>query len=691
MAVPTTALPLPAAALQAGSLFAIQSAALKPNLVTVDPLSGAQSTVADLSTLTNAPAVEPLAASSQSSLLYAVATYCSPGWCPNPRGGGSGVPTSEIVTINPQTAAVQVSPVLAAPLFGGIAIDPATQTLWALTPPAPGYPGSNPSIAILRVDPTTGAETTVATHTGEVDTAASWVVLDPASHVLYVATVNDLTGAGQLLTLDTSTGSLSAGLNLATPVSGLVYDTSSATLFGVTTGTPEQLAKIDPATGTETAVATFAADMKVVGIAIDSASHTIFGVQYNSNTGVGDEIVTVNDQTGATFVGAMTPPPLGSLAFAPVIVPGSVYTAMTPTRLLDTRYGGRLGAGGHTDLPVGGTHGVPSNATAVILNVTAVGESTAGFFTVYPTGGSLPIASNLNWVAGETVPNLVSVGLGTLGYVTIYNGLGSADAVVDLQGYFAASGGGTAGQFVPVVPARITDTRTGSGQPNAGMTLGPGTTLNVQMTSAGPIPAAGEVSAVVLNVTATDTTSAGFFTVFPTRAVLPVASNLNWTAGVTVPNRVIVPIGTAGQVSFYNGLGSADVVIDVNGYFTTTALAGAAFTPLIPARILDTRYASPLAAGLGNRLLLPVGGNGGVPSNATAVILNVTVARPTTASDLVIWPDSAGMPVASDLNFVGGQTVPNLVVVKLSAGGKIDIFNAFGTTDVIVDVVGWYG
>ena len=245
-----SALPVPAAALQGGSLFAIQGNPLMPLLVTVDPLSGTQTTVADLSTLANGPSVGPLAANSQSSLIYAVATYCSPSACPGPRGGGMGVPTSEIVTINPQTAAVQVSPVLASPLFGGIALDPATQTLWALTPPPPGYPGSNPSIAILRVDPTTGAETTVAARAAEVDTQQSWVALDPASRVLYVATVNDITGSGQLLALDTSTGTLSAGLNLAAPVSGLVYDTSSETLFGVTTGTPEQLAKIDPVTGT---------------------------------------------------------------------------------------------------------------------------------------------------------------------------------------------------------------------------------------------------------------------------------------------------------------------------------------------------------------------------------------------------------------------------------------------------------
>jgi hypothetical protein len=378
--------------------------------------------------------------------------------------------------------------------------------------------------------------------------------------------------------------------------------------------------------------------------------------------------------------------------YATPVAPG-VYTAITPTRLLDTRGGGRLGPGGTVSLTIGGGGIVPANATAVILNVTAVGGSTAGFFTVFPTGASLPTASNLNWVAGETVPNLVSVGLSTTGQVTIFNGLGYADAVVDLEGYFAPSGGGTAGQFVSVVPARITDTRPGSGQANAGKTLGAGNTLAVQLVGVSPIPASG-VTAVVLNVTATDTTSAGFFTVFPTGASLPVASNLNWTAGVTVPNRVIVPVGTSGQVSFYNGLGSADVVIDVNGYFTDASLAGASFRPLVPSRILDTRGGSSL--GPAATMPLIVAGSGSVPVMSsgippTAVVLNVTVTAPTTTSDLVIWPDGTTMPNASDLNFVGGQTVPNFVLVKLSPAGTIDIFNAFGRTHVIVDVVGWYG
>jgi hypothetical protein len=380
-------------------------------------------------------------------------------------------------------------------------------------------------------------------------------------------------------------------------------------------------------------------------------------------------------------------------------VPPGVYTAVTPVRLLDTRNTGQtLGNGGSLNLAIGGIGGVPANATAVVINVTAVNQTTAGAFIVFPTGAPLPVASNLNWVAYVTVPNLVSVGLGTGGQVTIYNGAGSADAVVDLEGYFAPSSGGTTGQYVPVVPARITDTRPGSGQPNAGLTLGPNAILDVQVTGVGGIPVTG-ATAVILNVTAVNPTAAGFFNVFPTGKPLPLASNLNWLPGVNVPNRVMVPLGTGGKVSVHNGAGSADLIVDVNGYFTDNTGAGASFTSLTPTRIVDTRYGtggfnSPLVQGA--TMVVTVAGYGGVPSMASAtppkaVVVNVTVEGATAASDLVVWPDGTSPPMASDLNFVRGQTVPNLVIVKLSAAGKIDIINDFGSTSVIVDVVGWYG
>ena len=79
----------------------------------------------------------------------------------------------------------------------------------------------------------------------------------------------------------------------------------------------------------------------------------------------------------------------------------------------------------------------------------------------------------------------------------------------------------------------------------------------------------------------------------------------------------------------------------------------------------------------------------GVPP--TAAVLNVTVTNPTAASYVTVWPDGNAQPVASDENFGKGQTRANLVVVKVGANGKIDLFNLAGSTDVVIDVVGWYG
>ena len=75
----------------------------------------------------------------------------------------------------------------------------------------------------------------------------------------------------------------------------------------------------------------------------------------------------------------------------------------------------------------------------------------------------------------------------------------------------------------------------------------------------------------------------------------------------------------------------------------------------------------------------------------TAVVLNVTVTNTTAASYLTVWPSDATQPTASDLNWTPGLTVPNLVVVKVGSDGKIKLYNPAGSTDVIIDVVGWYG
>jgi hypothetical protein len=379
---------------------------------------------------------------------------------------------------------------------------------------------------------------------------------------------------------------------------------------------------------------------------------------------------------------------LFSIAVSGPPPPPKAYTAVTPVRLMDTRSsGGPLGAGASRDLTVAGvTPGAPAGASGVILNVTVTNTTAPSFLTVYPKGATQPLASNLNWMAGTTIPNLVSVAVGTGGAVTFYNASGSTDVVVDLQGYFGAPIG-TAGGHVALTPARITDTRPASGQPNANTTLGPGATLNVQVTGAGGVPTTG-VSGVILNVTVTNTTAASFLTVWPAGAPRNTVSNLNWMAGVTVPNRVIVPIGTGGKVSVYSPAGSVDVIVDVSGYFTDSTAVGKQFTPVSPLRLADTRGSGGIVAGGSG--VLQISGYAPVPSGATAVILNVTVTNTTAPSFLTVYPSTAARPNASDLNWIAGQTIPNLVVATLGTSGAITFYNPAGTTDVVVDLAGWF-
>jgi hypothetical protein len=180
-------------------------------------------------------------------------------------------------------------------------------------------------------------------------------------------------------------------------------------------------------------------------------------------------------------------------------------------------------------------------------------------------------------------------------------------------------------------------------------------------------------------------------------------------AGETVPNRVIVPVGTGGQVSIYNYAGSTDLVIDVGGWFTDNSNASAigdTYVALSPSRICDTRaeQTGVVAAnecnhsgtgtgtlGAAASLTVQVSGVGGVPASGVgAVVANVTATNTTAASYLTVWPDPTARPNASDLNWVAGETVPNLVVVELGSDGAVDVYNYAGSTDVVVDVEGYY-
>jgi DNA-binding beta-propeller fold protein YncE len=382
-------------------------------------------------------------------------------------------------------------------------------------------------------------------------------------------------------------------------------------------------------------------------------------------------------------------------AFTLTVDGGSSYVPVGPVRVLDTRngtggYDAPVGPGDTISLQVTGMDGVPaSGVTAVVLNVTATDPTASSYVTVYPDGETRPTASNLNFTAGETIANLVTVPVGSDGAVDFYNNAGSTDLVADLAGYYTtASGAGSS--YVPLSPSRVLDTRNGTG----GYTtpVGPAETISLQVAGVGDVPATG-VTAVVLNVTATDTTAGSYVTVYPDGETQPTASSLNFTPGETIPNLVVVPVGADGKVDFYNHTGSTDLVADLEGYYTTSG-TGSLYVPVGPSRVLDTRngtggFSAPV--GPGGTITLPVEGVAGVPtSGVTAVALNVTATDTTAASYVTVYPDGATQPTASNLNFTAGETIPNLVVVPVGADGEVDFYNHTGSTDLVADLEGYF-
>ena len=375
------------------------------------------------------------------------------------------------------------------------------------------------------------------------------------------------------------------------------------------------------------------------------------------------------------------------------------YHPTSPARILDTRVGlgapaGRLGPGRALDLQVAGRGGVPATgATAVVLNVTVTDTTASSYLTVYPTGGQRPLASNLNWQPGEARPNLVEVAVGG-GQVTVFNFAGSTSVVADVEGWYSDVGQPAgSGLYRGVVPSRVLDTRSSLGG-HAGPVV-QGETMRLVIAGKNGVPATG-AGAAALNVTATGANLSSFVTIFPAGTPRPIASNLNFVAGETIPNRVVVAIGAGGAIAIYNNTGSAHIVVDVDGWFTDASdatAAGGTFTAVTPSRLLDTRNGTGGAAGkLGQNqtLTLQVAGSGEVPATgAGAVVLNVTAVDGAIPSYLTIFPEGGVRTLSSDLNFSNGDAVPNLVVATLSGSGKIDIYNRFGTVDVVVDVMGW--
>ncbi len=375
------------------------------------------------------------------------------------------------------------------------------------------------------------------------------------------------------------------------------------------------------------------------------------------------------------------------------VADGNAYYPLTSTRVLDTRTGvgtggvkAKLAAMGTLKLTLAGVGSFPSNAAAAVLNVTVTNPGDGGYLTVYPSGTSLPKVSNLDFRAGQTLANLVTVKVGTDGAVLLRNTSSApTDVIADLDGYY---GPGAGSSFEGIFPERAA---------SAIVQAGTSVPMNVNVQAMGS-GFASQVTAVALNVTVTQTAGSGYLTVYPAGAARPLASSIDYAAGVSVPNMAIVPVGPDGTINVY-AYGAANtsvkVLLDVAGFYSTST-QGSGFIPVTPTRLIDTRNGTGTGTPgkVENILQIADAQLTAMPPAATELVSNVTVTNPTATSYMTVFPGYSVITQTSNLDFNAGQTVQNMVMVPTWANSSepyLDFaMNGYVQADVIVDMFGYF-
>ena len=196
-----------------------------------------------------------------------------------------------------------------------------------------------------------------------------------------------------------------------------------------------------------------------------------------------------------------------------------------------------------------------------------------------------PRISTLNLAAKAVVANRVMVGLGpaTPGgpdtSVCVFDAVGTINVLLDAGGWYGSASATIGAQYEAISPSRICDTRVASVGCTTGA-IGAAVSRLIGVTGHGGVPAVGGsnpvIVAVIANLTAIAPSEPTYLTLYPSEAgtvqTPPNASDLNVTAGETLPNLALVQLDTGGDshdgsMSLYNSVGSVNAAIDLEGWF----------------------------------------------------------------------------------------------------------------------------
>ncbi len=398
------------------------------------------------------------------------------------------------------------------------------------------------------------------------------------------------------------------------------------------------------------ATVNFGADITVTSVNVSSSTSLVARVNVDVDAVLGARNVSVSNPDGGT----------GSCTGCFSVTAGRALVV----ELIDTKGTTTTTDDSLTTRPVSGT----TYVVRVTAKIAGTGSNTDTTYTRVPvlTSDDTTFVNGTCSAAVNGVATCTGVRFGDLGAKTLAaQGASAADS--DRNGTLA----------VVVQPTGLTFTAS----PTTGEI---GQTLTYTV-----VPSVGITGAKIAGYTATRT--------------LQITGTGSSSADNTTLN---CPTATCTFTLSFSQAGTKTVAVTDNGTPSrstpvVTVQIGAAvergtYTPLVPARVLDTRtandgdaFSSPI--GGGGIIDVPLTGRGGVPtSGVSAVVVNATAVRPTTDGFVTLYPTGTTRPNASTLNFLPGQVVPNLAVVKVGTNGRISVFNLKGATHVVLDVVGWY-
>jgi len=391
-------------------------------------------------------------------------------------------------------------------------------------------------------------------------------------------------------------------------------------------------------------------------------------------------------------------------ASADASVAGGDYVSFASgTRVLDTRNAigvdteTPMEAKTPTTVQVTGIGSVPSSGvSAVMATVAVLSPSSAMLLKVWPSGGSESVDSVIHSVpANKNLSTTSALRVGSDGAVVVQVSSGTANVILDIQGYFTTSttDGSGVGGFIPVTQTRMVDSRSNLGTSGGSIAGGGSRTITVD-SSLVPTSA----TALYVNVLVPSATATGTLFLAPGAATTSGGNAFNYLTGHTSSGLTVKLSGGKFTVRNSSAADAADVVIDVFGYWSGSADQGAGFRPANDGRVLDTRVTgTPLGANGAedSSVDFQVGGALGLPvENVAGVLLNVHVAATTNTGKtlaLKAWGTGEAEPGTSVVNGAPSATRSNTSIVTPGADGKITVKNfAASPVNVYVELEGWF-